>query len=77
MARRLTSGASSAPIQVGPAYPQAFRTVVGLAPQLKQRLEAAIKAGKGGGSGAGAAAQRSASAAPKIQLKMDFSNFSA
>lgn len=66
---------------MGPSYPTAFRAVVLLAPQLKQRLEVAIRAGraKGGAAitSAGAGAHMAASAAPKIQLKMDFSNFSA
>ena len=64
--------------QTGPKYPAAFKAVMQSVPQVKQQLEAAIRAeqtplksGKIGRPGM----ERSDSKAPAIKLKMDFSNF--
>ena len=64
--------------QTGPKYPAAFKAVMQGAPQVKQQLEAAIRAeqvpsksGKVGRPGM----EKSDSKAPAIKLKMDFSNF--
>ncbi|XP_022085919.1 HEAT repeat-containing protein 5B-like [Acanthaster planci] len=67
-------------VKIGPLYPAAFKTVVGGMPELKAKLEAAIRANQ-------AAVNKQKTqhaqvkpvappAAPSIKLKMDFSNFS-
>jgi hypothetical protein len=75
--------------KLGPLYPAQFRSVVVAAPELKVRLEAAIKAqqqqqhskeqaAKAGGRASGSSAHpANAPAKPSITLKMDFSNFGA
>ena len=67
--------------QIGPKYPAAFRSVMQTSPALKQKLEAAVRAGQaapgrvGGGRGQAAAGSRMQQQQPSIKLKMDFSNF--
>ena len=65
--------------QIGPKYPQAFRSIMNSSPMLKAKLEAAIR-----NSQASATSQPGSSASrtqamrqqqPSIKLKMDFSNF--
>jgi HEAT repeat-containing protein 5 len=61
---------------IGPKYPEAFKTVIMAAPQLKQRLENAIRAGMGkAAAGQTSSATAVQTAKPKIELKMDFSAF--
>ena len=63
---------------VGGQYPAQFRAIMQARPELRTRLEAAVKVQR-----SHVAAKRSAEAAaadsqshkPSIQLKMDFSNF--
>ncbi|XP_068088233.1 HEAT repeat-containing protein 5B isoform X2 [Hyperolius riggenbachi] len=58
---------------IGPLYPHAFKTVMGAAPELKARLEAAIRANQA--SKAKAASRQPAPAiqsAPTIKLKTSF-----
>ncbi|XP_038071477.1 HEAT repeat-containing protein 5B-like [Patiria miniata] len=66
-------------MKIGPNYPAAFKSVIGSAPDLKAKLEGAIRANQ-----AAVNKQKTqhvqlkqvAPAAPSIKLKMDFSNFS-
>ena len=63
---------------IGPKHPEAFRSVMGTAPDLNQRLKSAIQAGQSSGPQVTAAVRRGAGQtqqAPSIKLKMDFSNF--
>ena len=65
-------------MSIGPKHPQAFKAIMANSPNLKQRLELAIKHKQS------SATKRASTATPKtpaisikptIQLKMDFSNF--
>lgn len=76
-------------IDIGPQYPAQFRSVMHGRPDLRARLEAAVKSQQnqrggnrqttaGGQSGAAAAAQAEVQQQQQrssIKLKMDFSNF--
>ncbi|XP_035795825.1 HEAT repeat-containing protein 5B-like isoform X2 [Anopheles albimanus] len=71
-------------MKIGPKYPQEFKTLMAQAPQLRSKLEAAIKRNqlnaslqKSKSEAANAAARNSAAQQqkPTIQLKTDFSNF--
>ncbi|XP_062554350.1 HEAT repeat-containing protein 5B isoform X3 [Armigeres subalbatus] len=73
-------------MKIGPKYPQEFKAFMGQAPDLRIKLEAAIKRNqmsaiqaKNKSEAANAAARASATQQqkPTIQLKTDFSNFSA
>lgn len=87
MSRRLHDTALQRLMRIGPQYPVHFRNVMHTCPELKQRLEAAVKVQQAAAAAAAATAQQrhlSAAAAsaikqtpakPSIQLKMDFSNF--
>ncbi|KAE8601579.1 hypothetical protein XENTR_v10013725 [Xenopus tropicalis] len=60
-------------MRIGPLYPQAFKTVIGAAPELKARLETAIRASQA--SKAKAASRQQApviQSAPTIKLKTSF-----
>lgn len=60
-------------MHIGPLYPHAFKTVMGAAPELKIRLETAVRASQA--SKAKAAARQPAPAthsAPTIKLKTSF-----
>ena len=87
-AKAASLSAVDAILQVGPAHPDAFKAAVAAMPgAMKAKLEEAVRrsAQKGtqsGGavnrvqaSGATRAVAREETAAPTIQLKMDFSNF--
>ena len=61
---------------VGPLYPLPFKSAIEKSPGLKVRLETALKADQEKQKRLSAAkAMASNSAQPKIQLKMNFSNF--
>lgn len=79
-------------MKIGPRYPQEFKSLMAEAPELRAQLESAVRANQQLGSqtsqkgrhdaqnsarAAAAAAASSAPAKPIIQLKMDFSNFTA
>ncbi|XP_053291981.1 HEAT repeat-containing protein 5B isoform X2 [Pleuronectes platessa] len=61
-------------MQIGPLYPAAFKIVVGAAPELKSRLESAIRANQASNKAKAAArlAQPAVQAAPTIKLKTSF-----
>ncbi|KAM6997779.1 LOW QUALITY PROTEIN: HEAT repeat-containing protein 5B [Tautogolabrus adspersus] len=61
-------------MRIGPLYPAAFKTVIGAAPELKIRLESAIRANQASSKAKAAArqAQPTAQAAPTIKLKTSF-----
>uniref|UniRef100_A0A3Q3MD77 HEAT repeat-containing protein 5B n=1 Tax=Labrus bergylta TaxID=56723 RepID=A0A3Q3MD77_9LABR len=61
-------------MRIGPLYPAAFKTVIGAAPELKIRLESAIRANQASSKAKAAArqAQPAAQAAPTIKLKTSF-----
>eukprot|EP00118_Oscarella_pearsei_P004846 m.21368 g.21368 ORF g.21368 m.21368 type:complete len:1962 (+) comp28164_c0_seq1:139-6024(+) len=67
---------------IGPRYPQPFKQVVNSNPELKQRLEAALRSSQATGKSAvqqGQMRQLTAPAAgqqPSIKLKMNFTGFS-
>lgn len=61
---------------IGPKYPEGFKTVMGTAPELKQRLENAILSNQAATkSKKPAVQQETIQAQPSIKLRMDFSNF--
>ncbi|XP_016355772.1 HEAT repeat-containing protein 5B [Sinocyclocheilus anshuiensis] len=61
-------------MHTGPLYPAAFKTVIGVAPELKTRLEAAIRSRQANSKAKTAARQQqpSVQAAPTIKLKTSF-----
>ncbi|XP_030626652.1 HEAT repeat-containing protein 5B [Chanos chanos] len=61
-------------MRIGPLYPAAFKTVIGAAPELKTRLETAIRANQASSKAKAAArqAQPTVQAAPTIKLKTSF-----
>ncbi|XP_034537512.1 HEAT repeat-containing protein 5B isoform X2 [Notolabrus celidotus] len=61
-------------MRIGPLYPAAFKTVIGAAPELKIRLESAIRANQASSRAKAAArlAQPAVQAAPTIKLKTSF-----
>lgn len=62
---------------IGPRYQAPFKAIMLGSPALKQRLEAAIRAGQSPSKAAAPQARLRAQPqqAPAIKLKMDFSNF--
>ncbi|XP_068424019.1 HEAT repeat-containing protein 5B isoform X2 [Clinocottus analis] len=61
-------------MRIGPLYPAAFKIVIGAAPELKVRLESAIRANQASSRAKAAArlAQPAVQAAPTIKLKTSF-----
>ncbi|XP_031729737.1 HEAT repeat-containing protein 5B isoform X1 [Anarrhichthys ocellatus] len=61
-------------MRIGPLYPAAFKIVIGAAPELKIRLESAIRANQASSRAKAAArlAQPTVQAAPTIKLKTSF-----
>ncbi|XP_061797930.1 HEAT repeat-containing protein 5B-like [Nerophis lumbriciformis] len=61
-------------MRIGPLYPAAFKTVIGAAPELKTRLESAVRANQASSKAKDAArqAQPTVQAAPTIKLKTSF-----
>uniref|UniRef100_A0A1A7WIT3 HEAT repeat-containing protein 5B n=1 Tax=Iconisemion striatum TaxID=60296 RepID=A0A1A7WIT3_9TELE len=61
-------------MRIGPLYPAAFKTVIGAAPELKTRLESAIRANQASSKAKAAArqAQPTVQAGPTIKLKTNF-----
>ncbi|XP_017292180.1 HEAT repeat-containing protein 5B isoform X1 [Kryptolebias marmoratus] len=61
-------------MRIGPLYPAAFKIVIGAAPELKTRLESAIRANQASSKAKAAArqAQPAVQAAPTIKLKKSF-----
>ena len=66
-------------MKIGPLYPLAFKTVMGAAPELKTKLEGAVKASQMSANRAKEASRIAnkpvAPVAPQIKLKTNFSNF--
>lgn len=69
-------------MRIGPKYPQEFKTLMTKSPDLRMRLEAAIRndqqesAAQKSKNDAQNAAKSLSQQKPTIQLKTDFSNFS-
>lgn len=62
--------------QIGPKYPESFRSIVQSSPALKQKLESAVRASQTTSKAPAARrVQPQQQQAPSIKLKMDFSNF--
>ncbi|KAL0177101.1 hypothetical protein M9458_025995 [Cirrhinus mrigala] len=61
-------------MHTGPLYPAAFKTVIGAAPELKTRLESAIRSKQANNKAKTAAGQPkpTVQAAPTIKLKTSF-----
>ncbi|KAM9804332.1 HEAT repeat-containing protein 5B [Neosynchiropus ocellatus] len=61
-------------MRIGPLYPAAFKTVISAAPELKTRLESAVRANQASSKAKAAArqAQPTVQAAPTIKLKTSF-----
>lgn len=61
-------------MRIGPLYPAAFKIVIGAAPELKSRLESAVRANQASSKAKAAArqAQPTVQAAPTIKLKTSF-----
>ncbi|KAL2083308.1 hypothetical protein ACEWY4_021081 [Coilia grayii] len=60
-------------MRIGPLYPAAFKTVIGAAPELKTRLETAIRANQASSKAKAARqAQPTVQATPTIKLKTSF-----
>ena len=63
-------------MKIGPKYPEPFRTVMTSSPDLKPRLEAAVRANQPSAKPKQPAVQpKVAPAQPSIKLRMDFSNY--
>ena len=63
-------------MKIGPKYPEPFRTVMSSAPDLKPRLEAAVRASQPAAKQKQPTIQaKVAPAKPSIKLRMDFSNY--
>jgi len=70
-------------VDIGPLYPAQFRAVLQGAPDLRMRLEVAVKGqhlrasqlAAGGGKASSDGGQSALHAQSKIKLKTDFSNF--
>ncbi len=60
--------------QVGPKYPDMFRSIMQTSPELNQRLKAALQARQSNGPRV-TESGRKTQQAPAIKLKMNFSNF--
>ena len=85
VARLLHDSALQRLVKIGPQSPAHFRSIMQSRPELKTRLEAAVKtqqetaasgSGQVKGQGHNKAGMLSQPAKPSIKLKMDFSNFS-
>ena len=61
--------------QIGPKFPEAFRSVMQASPALRQRLEGAVRASHTPSKPGPAPSRARTQQAPSIKLKMDFSNF--
>ncbi|KAL1444531.1 hypothetical protein MTO96_045504 [Rhipicephalus appendiculatus] len=76
--RKLHQAALGRLTRVGPQYPQEFRAVIGRLPQLKSKIESAVRSGsrdpESERPGTPKTIQTNQSA-PSIKLKTDFSNF--
>ena len=63
-------------MKIGPKYPEPFRTVIGSSPDLKSRLEGAVRASQASAKQKQPAAKpKVAPTQPSIKLRMDFSNY--
>lgn len=63
-------------MKIGPKYPEPFRTVVSSSPDLKSRLEGAVRANQASTKAKQPAVQpKVAPSQPSIKLRMDFSNY--
>ena len=63
-------------MQIGPKYPEPFRTIISSAPDLKTRLEGAVRANQASAKPKQPAVQpKVAPTQPSIKLRMDFSNY--
>ena len=60
--------------QVGPKYPEVFRSIMQTSPELNQRLKAALQARQSDGPRVSESGRKTQQA-PAIKLKMNFSNF--
>ncbi|KAM6956751.1 LOW QUALITY PROTEIN: HEAT repeat-containing protein 5B [Aplochiton taeniatus] len=74
VSKRLHEFALQNLMRIGPFYPDAFKTVIGAAPELKTRLESAIWANQASSKAKAAArqAQPTVQATPTIKLKTHF-----
>lgn len=77
--RKLHQAALGRLTRVGPQYPQEFRAVMGRLPQLRAKIESAVRSGSGRGpDGERPETPKAVStnqSTPSIKLKTDFSNF--
>lgn len=63
-------------MKIGPKYPGPFRSIMNSQPELKSRLESAVRANQASAKPKQPAVQaKVAPAQPSIKLRMDFSNF--
>ncbi|XP_035692964.1 HEAT repeat-containing protein 5B-like [Branchiostoma floridae] len=62
-------------LKIGPQYPAAFKSVITSAPDLKAKLEAAIRASQASKAASTKQSKAAQPAQPSIKLKMNFSNF--
>ena len=63
-------------MKIGPKYPGPFRSIMSSQPELKSRLENAVRANQASAKPKQPAVQaKVAPAQPSIKLRMDFSNF--
>ena len=76
IAKNLHEQALQKLMKIGPKYPDPFRTVMTSSPDLKPRLEAAVRANQTLVKPKQPAVQpKVAPAKPSIKLRMDFSNY--
>ena len=60
---------------IGPKYPVPFKTIMARSPEMKQRLENAVRSNQAKTTAKTTSQPKQTSSQPKIKLKMDFSNF--
>lgn len=73
--RKLHEFAFQKLLSIGPKYPLPFKTIMAGSPELKQRLEGAVRSNQAKTSAKTTSLTKPTTTQPKIKLKMDFSNF--
>ena len=62
-------------LSIGPKYPAPFKTIMSGSPDMKRRLENAVRSNQVNTTAKTINQPKQSSSQPKIKLKMDFSNF--
>jgi hypothetical protein len=75
ISRRQHESAFQKLLSIGPKYPIPFKTIMAGSPEMKQRLENAVRSNQAKTTAKTTSQPKQTSSQPKIKLKMDFSNF--